>query len=114
MTVADEGSPMAARRTIRRMAGCAVSAACVIAALTVTAPMHGTNAATLTALVPAAGLGLGGGDGLLPFAGGLPFAGPSLGGINVAIGPTIIGAIINGGATVTTGQGSVGATIGSP
>ena len=106
---------MAASRTIRRITRCAVAAAGVIAALTITAPMHGTSAATLTALVPAAGLpGLAGGDGLLPLAGGLPFAAPSLGGINVAIGPTIIGAIINGGATVTTGQGSVGATVGSP
>jgi hypothetical protein len=59
----------------------------------------------------------------LPAAGGLPafkpaplsFVGPSIGGIGVAIGPTVIGDVFNGGTTVVVSAGpGLGNTIGSP
>jgi hypothetical protein len=82
----------------------------VVTALAIAAPVAEANAQPLPALP-------------LPAAGGLPafkpaplsFVGPSIGGIGVAIGPTVIGDVFNGGTTVvvTAGPG-LGNTIGSP
>jgi hypothetical protein len=91
----------------------------VVTALAIAAPVAEANAQPLPALsLPAAG-----GLPALPAAGGLPaftpaplsFVGPAIGGIGVAIGPTVIGDVFNGGTTVvvTAGPG-LGNTIGSP
>jgi hypothetical protein len=83
-----------------RMRRRAASAAGIIAALAVAAPVAGASAATpaLPVLpVPA-----------LPAVGGLPaftpaplsFVGPAVGAVGVAIGPTVIGSVFNGGTTV--------------
>jgi hypothetical protein len=78
----------------------AASAAGIIAALAIAAPVAGATAATpaLPVLpVPT-----------LPAVGGLPaftpaplsFVGPAVGAVGVAIGPTVIGSVFNGGTTV--------------
>jgi hypothetical protein len=59
----------------------------------------------------------------LPAFGGFPgfapvplsFVGPAIGSIGVAIGPTVIGSVFNGGTTVVVSSSpAVGSTIGSP
>lgn len=88
----------------RRMSAikrCAVSATGVVAALAMAGPVAGASAATPTwpAVPPLPAL---------PSLGSLPafqpaplsFVGPSIGSIGVAIGPTVIGSVFNGGTTV--------------
>jgi hypothetical protein len=75
----------------------------VIAALAITGPVAGASAATPTwPAFPAYTFPS------LPHIGSLPafqpaplsFVGPSIGSIGVAIGPTVIGSVFNGGTTV--------------
>ena len=68
----------------RRITFLAATAAGILAALAVAAPMRGSSAAGLTAQ------------------------------IKYAYGATLIGVMINGGTTSVTGQGTVAATVGSP
>jgi hypothetical protein len=85
----------------------------VVTALAIAAPVAEAGAQPLPALpLPA-----------LPAAGALPafkpaplsFVGPAIGGIGVAIGPTVIGDVFNGGTTVVVSTGpGLGNTIGSP
>jgi hypothetical protein len=94
----------------------AVWATGVVTALAIAAPVGEANAQPIPALpLPAAGG--------LPALGGLPaftpaplsFVGPAIGGIGVAIGPTVIGDVFNGGTTVVVSAGpGLGNTIGSP
>ena len=88
----------------------------VVTALAIAAPVAEANAQPIPALpLPAAGG--------LPALGALPaftpaplsFVGPAIGGIGVAIGPTVIGDVFNGGTTVVVSTGpGLGNTIGSP
>jgi hypothetical protein len=99
----------------------AVSAASVIAALAIAAP---ANAATATPTpkelpalptLPAFGGGFPGGG--FPAFDGAPlgFVGPQVGQVAVAIGPTVIGSVFNGGTTVVVStEPAVGNTIASP
>lgn len=88
---------MSTQRRTSRMRGRAVSMAGVITALAVAAPVAEANAATpalpLPALPPVAGL-----PAFTPAP--LSFVGPAVGAVGVAIGPTVIGSIFNGGTTV--------------
>jgi hypothetical protein len=98
-----------------------VSATGVIAALAIAAPVAEAGAATPAA--PAAhtrafgGLpGLGGFGGLPGFHPvPLSFVGPSVGFVAVAIGPTVIGSVFNGGTTVVVSTSPAqGNTVASP
>jgi hypothetical protein len=97
--------------------------ASVIAALAIAAPATEASAATpktaaLPALpaLPAFGAGLPAFGGLPAFdPAGLGFVGPAVGQVAVAIGPTVIGSVFNGGTTVVVStEPAVGNTIASP
>ena len=77
----------------------AVSAAGVITALAVAAPLAQASAATPVVPLPPSALAA---LGSLPAFNPVPlsFVGPSVGSIGVAIGPTVIGSVFNGGTTV--------------
>lgn len=103
---------MPSRKQISRISRRAVAAAGVASALAVAAPVAGASAQ-----VPAFP-GFGGVGGLPAWGGGLgaftpaplAFVGPA-----VAIGPTVIGSVFNGGTTVVVSSGTaVGATNASP
>ncbi|MEA2212434.1 MAG: hypothetical protein QOF83_2382 [Solirubrobacteraceae bacterium] len=82
---------------------CAVLATGVVAALAITGPVAGASAATpawptlptyaFPSLPPISSL-----PAFQPAP--LSFVGPSIGSIGVAIGPTVIGSVFNGGTTV--------------
>jgi hypothetical protein len=117
------GGEMATKRRIKRMTRRAVSAASVIAALAIAAPGAEASAATpaLPALPTAPALGglpaFGGLPAVGGLLGGLPAFAPSLGfvGPQVAIGPTVIGSVFNGGTTVVVStEPAQGNTIASP
>jgi hypothetical protein len=92
---------MPMNRHINWIKRCAVSATGVVAALAIAGPVAGASAAT-PALPAFPALPS------LPAIGSLPafqpaplsFVGPSVGSIGVAIGPTVIGSVFNGGTTV--------------
>jgi hypothetical protein len=88
----------------------AVSAAGVVSALAVAAPIADAGAAT-----PAWGAGL---PAFHPPAFApvpLSFVGPSVGFVASAIGPTVIGSVFNGGTTVVVSTSpAAGSVIGSP
>jgi hypothetical protein len=94
--------------------------ASVIAALAIAAPATEASAATpkIGALpgLPAFGAGLPAFGGLPAFdPAGLGFVGPAVGQVAVAIGPTVIGSVFNGGTTVVVStEPAVGNTIASP
>jgi hypothetical protein len=102
--------------SIRRRA---VSAAGVIAALAIAAPVAGASAAPHR-MLPFAGAPFLPGIAGLPAVPAvpvppvpLPFIGPA--GAAVAIGPTVIGDVFNGGTTVVvSNSAAVGSTNGSP
>ena len=102
---------MATSRRITRMTRRAVSAAGVITALAVAAPLAQASAATpVVPLPPSALAALGSlpAFGSIPGLGSLPafnpvplsFVGLPIGTIGAAIGPTVIGSVANGGTTV--------------
>ena len=116
---------MATSRRITRMTRRAVSAAGVITALAVAAPLAQASAATpVVPLPPSALAALGSlpAFGSIPGLGSLPafdpvplsFVGLPIG-AGVAIGPTVIGDVFNGGTTVVVSNSpAVGSTNGSP
>jgi hypothetical protein len=87
-----------------RITRLAASAASVIAVLAMVGPVAAAGAATpaLPALPALPGLpglpGLGGLPAFTPAP--LSFVGPAVGQVAVAIGPTVIGSVFNGGTTV--------------
>lgn len=108
---------MPTQRRMSRMKTRAVSTAGVIAALAIAAPVTEASAATPKQLgFP--------GFGALPTFPGFPgFAGagftgvpvPIGAGLGVAIGPTVIGSVFNGGTTVVVSSGvAAGSTNASP
>jgi hypothetical protein len=113
---------MPTNRRISRINRRAVSAAGVITALALAAPVAEASAATR--VLPLPGLPAAPLSGFhLPAFGGLgaftpaplSFVGPSIGFVGVAIGPTVIGDVFNGGTTVVVSNGpALGTTIGSP
>jgi hypothetical protein len=104
--------------TMKKRAVCVAS---LIAALAIAAPGAEASAATPTpAALPALPTLPAGG---LPAFGGFPafdgaplgFVGPQVGQVAVAIGPTVIGSVFNGGTTVVVStEPAVGNTIASP
>jgi hypothetical protein len=105
---------MVTKRT-RGMTRRAVSAASVIAALAIAVPANAATATPTPKELPALPT--------LPAFGGLPafdgaplgFVGPQVGQVAVAIGPTVIGSVFNGGTTVVVStEPAVGNTIASP
>jgi hypothetical protein len=104
---------MPPKRSIGLLRRRAVWAAGVAAAVAIGAPVAEASAATTP--VPALPA--------LPAIGGLPafkpaplaFVGPSVGHVGVAMGPTVIGSVFNGGTTVVVSSNpAVGNTIASP
>jgi hypothetical protein len=105
----------------------AASVAGLVAALAIAAPAAEAGAAAPTPkalptlpTLPAGGLPAAGGFGGLGGLGGfdgapLGFVGPQIGQVAVAIGPTVIGSVFNGGTTVVVStEPAVGNTIASP
>jgi hypothetical protein len=105
--------PVATKRRTSRIKRRAATAAGVITALAIAAPVAGASAATPRDF----------GLGALPAFPALPgytpaplgFVGPSVGFVAVAIGPTVIGSVFNGGTTVVVSTSpAAGSVIGSP
>ena len=88
---------MSAQRRNSRMRRPSIPAAAVVAALALGAPLTEANAAKAAVPSPS----------VAPLAGlpaftppPLSFVGPAVGAVGVAIGPTVIGSVFNGGTTV--------------
>jgi hypothetical protein len=94
----------------------AVSAAGVIAALAIAAPVAGASAATPLSLPALPAFHVPAFAGLPAFTPApLSFVGPSVGQVAVAIGPTVIGSVFNGGTTVVVSTApAAGAVNASP
>ena len=98
--------------------------ASLVGALAIVAPITTASAATTPAALPAFSLptfklptfNLPAYGGLPAFGGGgFSFVAPALGCVCVAIGPTVIGSVFNGGTTVVVSTGpAAGSVIGSP
>jgi hypothetical protein len=110
---------MPTKRHIGLLRRRAVWATAVVTALAVAAPVAEASAATTPVPALPALPALGG----LPAIGSLPaftpaplaFVGPSVGHVGVAMGPTVIGSVFNGGTTVVVSSApAAGNTIASP